>query len=196
MPRRPVLTVIEREELLALPVDALERVQHYTLSDSDLAIIRQRRGEENRLGFAVQVCYLRFPGRALGVDEIPEAVLMELLVKQLGIRTECWDEYAKRPQSRVEHVAELQTRLGLRTFALSDYRRWALTLAELAQRTDRGAALAEALIESRNTTATPPASRTTSSHSPTSSATGSPRASAAWPINASTFPESPIAIRP
>ena len=58
MPRRPVLTVIEREELLALPVDALERVQHYTLSDSDLAIIRQRWGEENRLVFAVQLCYL------------------------------------------------------------------------------------------------------------------------------------------
>ncbi|TFB71686.1 Tn3 family transposase [Cryobacterium sp. Hz9] len=131
---------MERGELLALPVDALERVQHYTLSDSDLAIIRQRRGEENRLGFAVQVCYLRFPGGALGVDEIPEAVLMELLVKQLGIRTESWDKYDKRPQSRVEHVAELQTRLGLRTFALSDDRRWALTLAELAQRTDRGAA--------------------------------------------------------
>ena len=30
MPRRPVLTIIEREELLALPVDELERVQHYT----------------------------------------------------------------------------------------------------------------------------------------------------------------------
>ena len=146
MPRRPVLTVIEREELLALPVDELECAQHYTLSDSDLAIIRQRRGEENRLGFAVQLCYLRFPGRALGVDEYPDAALLELLVKRLGIRAECWDEYAKRPQTRVEHFAELQTWLGLRTFDLSDYRRWALTVAELAQRTDRGAALAEALI--------------------------------------------------
>ena len=59
MPRRPVLTVIDREELLALPVDELERVQHYTLSDSDLAIIRERRGEGNRLCFAVQLCCLR-----------------------------------------------------------------------------------------------------------------------------------------
>jgi hypothetical protein len=52
MPRRPVLTVIERQELLALPTDAVQRVQHFTLTDSDLAIIRQRRGEGNRLGFA------------------------------------------------------------------------------------------------------------------------------------------------
>lgn len=146
MPRRPVLTVIEREELLALPVDELARVQHYTLSDSDLAIIRQRRGDENRLGFAVQLCYLRFPGRALGVDEVPDAALVELLVKQLGISAESWDQYAARRQTRVEHFAELQTWLKLRTFDLSDYRRWAVTLAALAQRTDRGFALAEAII--------------------------------------------------
>lgn len=146
MPRRPVLTVIEREELLALPVDELGRVQHYTLSDSDLAIIRQRRGDENRLGFAVQLCYLRFPGRALGVDEVPDAALVELLVKQLGISAESWDGYAARPQTRVEHFAELQTWLRLRTFDLSDYRRWVVTLADLAQRTDRGSALAEAIV--------------------------------------------------
>ena len=56
MPRPPVLTVIERQELLALPTDAVQRVQHFTLTDSDLAIIRQRRGERNRLGFAAQLC--------------------------------------------------------------------------------------------------------------------------------------------
>ncbi|MFM9921335.1 Tn3 family transposase [Lacisediminihabitans sp. H27-G8] len=146
MPRRPVLTVIERDELIALPIDELARVQHYTLSDSDLAIIRQRRGDENRLGFAVQLCYLRFPGRALGVDEVPDAALVERLVKQLGISAESWDQYAARPQTRVEHFAELQTWLKLRTFDLSDYRRWAVTLADLAQRTDRGFALAEAIV--------------------------------------------------
>ncbi|WP_428997391.1 DUF4158 domain-containing protein, partial [Pseudomonas aeruginosa] len=38
------------------------RARHYTFSESDLSIIRQRRGPANRLGFAVQLCYLRFPG--------------------------------------------------------------------------------------------------------------------------------------
>lgn len=69
-------------------------------------------GRREPLGFAVQLCYLRFAGRALGVDEIPEAALLELLVKLPGIRAESWDEYAKRPQTRVEHFAELQTWLG------------------------------------------------------------------------------------
>ena len=108
MPRRPVLTVIDREELLALPVDELERVQHYTLSDSDLAIIRERRGEGNRLGFAIQLCYLRFPGRALGVEEVPEPALLETLARQLNIPVEKWVEYATRQQTRFEHFAELQ----------------------------------------------------------------------------------------
>ena len=65
MSRRPVLTVIEREELLALPADDLDRVQHFTFSDSDLAIICQRRGEGNRLGFAAPLCYLRSLRRAI-----------------------------------------------------------------------------------------------------------------------------------
>ena len=147
MPRRPVLTVIERQELLALPTDAVQRVQHFTLTDSDLAIIRQRRGEGNRLGFAAQLCYLRFPGRALGVDEIPESALLEMLSRQLGVSVDRWEGYAKRAQTRSEHFEELQTWLGLRTFGLPDYRRWAATLALLAQRTDRGGALAEALVE-------------------------------------------------
>jgi len=147
MPRRPVLTVIERQELLALPSDAVQRVQHFTLTDSDLAIIRQRRGEGNRLGFAAQLCYLRFPGRALGVDEIPEPALLEMLSRQLGVSVDRWEGYAKRAQTRSEHFEELQTWLGLRTFGLPDYRRWAATLAFLAQRTDRGGALAEALVE-------------------------------------------------
>lgn len=131
MPRRPVLTVIERQELLALPTDAVQRVQHFTLTDSDLAIIRQRRGEGNRLGFAAQLCYLRFPGRALGVDEIPEPALLEMLSRQLGVSVDRWEGYAKRAQTRSEHFEELQTWLGLRTFGLPDYRRWAATLALL-----------------------------------------------------------------
>ena len=42
-----------------------ELIRHYTFSEFDLASIRQRRGNHNRLGFAVQLCYLRYPGFAL-----------------------------------------------------------------------------------------------------------------------------------
>jgi len=71
MPRRSVLSAAEQESLLALPDTTEELIRRYTFSESDLSIIRQRRGSANRLGFAVQLCYLRFPGVILGVDETP-----------------------------------------------------------------------------------------------------------------------------
>jgi hypothetical protein len=71
MPRRSILSAAERESLLALPDTKDDLIRHYTFSETDLSIIRQRRGPANRLGFAVQLCYLRFPGVILGADEPP-----------------------------------------------------------------------------------------------------------------------------
>ncbi len=79
MPRRSILSAAERESLLALPDTKDELIRHYTFSESDLSIIRQRRGPANRLGFAVQLCYLRFPGVILGVDEPPVPPLLRLV---------------------------------------------------------------------------------------------------------------------
>ncbi len=60
MPRRSILSAAERESLLALPDSKDDLIRHYTFNDTDLSIIRQRRGPANRLGFAVQLCYLRW----------------------------------------------------------------------------------------------------------------------------------------
>ncbi len=57
MPRRSLLTPAERASLLAFPTTDDELIRHYTFSEFDLASIRQRRGNHNRLGFAVQLCY-------------------------------------------------------------------------------------------------------------------------------------------
>lgn len=54
---------------MALPDTKDDLIRHYTFSDTDLSIIRQRRGSANRLGFAVQLCYLRFPGIIPGIDQ-------------------------------------------------------------------------------------------------------------------------------
>lgn len=34
-------------------------IRYYTFNESDLSLIRQRRGDASRLGFAVQLCLLR-----------------------------------------------------------------------------------------------------------------------------------------
>ena len=94
MPRRSILCAADRGGLLAMPAARDELIQHYTFTEADLALIRQHRGGANRLGFAVQLCYLRYPGVALGADEIPFPPLLRLVAAQLKIELklaeECW----------------------------------------------------------------------------------------------------------
>jgi hypothetical protein len=44
MPRRSILSATERESPVALPQGHDELIQHYTLNESDLALVRQRHG--------------------------------------------------------------------------------------------------------------------------------------------------------
>ncbi len=86
MPRRSILSAADRESLLALPDNRDDLIRRYTLSPSDIAVIRQRRGATNRLGFAVLLSYLRYPGVVLGVDQLPFPPLLHLVAGQLKIR--------------------------------------------------------------------------------------------------------------
>lgn len=145
MPRRSILSAAERKPAgVAGLKDDL--IRHYTFNDTDLSIIRQRRGPANRLGFAVQLCYLRFPGVITGVDELPFPPLLKLVADQLKVGVESWNEYGQREQTRREHLSELQTVFGFRPFTMSHYRQAVQMLTELAMQTDKGIVLASALI--------------------------------------------------
>ena len=61
MARRSILTLQERQSLLALPDNQSDFIRHYSLSETNLSLIKQKRGDANRLGFAVQLCYMRYP---------------------------------------------------------------------------------------------------------------------------------------
>lgn len=65
MAHRTILTPKQREVLFGLPADEAQLLKHYMLSDEDLDHIGQRRRPRDRLGFALQRCALRYPGRAL-----------------------------------------------------------------------------------------------------------------------------------
>jgi TnpA family transposase len=79
MPRRRVLTDEQLEELLALPVSEPELVRHYTLTRAELETIARRRRDHNRLGFALQLCALRYPGRLLRPGEAVPAVVVRFI---------------------------------------------------------------------------------------------------------------------
>ena len=146
MPRRSTLSAAERELLLALPETSEEFIRHYTFSEADLSLIYQHRGAANRLGFAVQLCYLRFPGVVLGLDQLPAPSLLAFVAAQLKFSSPEWAVYGRREQTRREHLLELQAAFGFQTFALPHYRAAVLWLAEVALQTDKGVVLVQALL--------------------------------------------------
>jgi hypothetical protein len=90
MPRRSLLTPAKRAGLFAFSATDDELTQHYTFTELDISAIRQRRGNHNRLGFAVQLCYLRYPGFALPTDAVPPEPLLALVGRQLCIEPDIW----------------------------------------------------------------------------------------------------------
>jgi hypothetical protein len=67
-----------------LAIAAHRRVRHHTLSNEDLAVVAGKRGDHNRVGFALTLCYLRFRGRALGIGETPPLPLIRLEKKKVA----------------------------------------------------------------------------------------------------------------
>ncbi len=96
MPRRSTLSTVEREQLLALPESSEEFIRQYTFSEADLSLIHQHRGAANRLGFAVQLCYLRFPGVVLGLEELPAPSVLAFVATQLKLAVPDWAVYGQR----------------------------------------------------------------------------------------------------
>src|SRR5271165_4909471 len=111
MPPRYILSPQSRAALFDPPTDAAAIVRHYTFSPKDLALIRQRRRVANRLGFAVNLAYLRFPGRVPGVDEAPPADMLVFIAAQVGCEAAEFAGYARREETRWEHLGELQAYL-------------------------------------------------------------------------------------
>jgi TnpA family transposase len=74
--RRALLKEQEQKTLLDIPTDEDSLIRHSSLSPTDLLEIQLRRREHNHLGFAVQLCLMRHPGRPqLAIEVPPKAIL-------------------------------------------------------------------------------------------------------------------------
>ncbi|WP_410000291.1 DUF4158 domain-containing protein, partial [Escherichia coli] len=108
MSRRHIFTERQRAALFDLPTDELSLLKFYTLGDDDLENIRQRRRPENRIGFALQLCALRYPGRALAPGEMIPREVLSFVGAQLGVPADALLTYATRRQTGT--VAKLAMR--------------------------------------------------------------------------------------
>jgi len=144
--RRQQLSETQLAELFDPPTDQRELVRHYTLADADLAAIRRCRGDHNRLGHAVMLCYLRHPGRPLRAGERPPGPLLAFVAEQVGVLPGFIDEYLSAERNRRCHAAELQDKLRLRPFGTRPAAELATWLLPQAIENDRLAHLAGLVV--------------------------------------------------
>jgi TnpA family transposase len=132
MPRRRAVTREQLEVLLALPATETELIPHWTLGAADLAAIERRRGDPNQLGFALQLCAFRYPGRLLRPREAIPELALGFVAGQLGVAHDALATYAVRVQTRREQLGALRAEFGFRTFAPEhrrELRTWLLPVA-------------------------------------------------------------------
>jgi TnpA family transposase len=147
MTRQYLLTNDERHQLFGVPLDRASLAKHYMLSQEDRALVEEKRGDANRLGFAIQLLLLRHPGFGYRYDESLPAELVQYISEQLGIGSEAIARYASRSKTRLEHGWLAANALNLRTFEGTDLAK-ALNLAkEAAYSTDKGLPIAKAIVE-------------------------------------------------
>lgn len=147
MKKHEILSPQARALLFDPPVGESALVRHYTLSTEDLVVIAKRRRPENRLGFALHLVYLRYPGRAIGPDEKPPAPLIAFIADQLKILPEVFIEYAERSQTSTDHLAEAQKYLNIRPYSAKDDKAMMQVASTEAIGTDRGEPIVAAMIE-------------------------------------------------
>ncbi|HJZ13919.1 MAG TPA: Tn3 family transposase [Stellaceae bacterium] len=145
--RRQQLSEAQITALLDPPTDQRELGRHYTLSAADLAAIRRCRGDCNRLGHALMLCYLRYPGRPLKAGERPPRPLLSFIAEQIDALPEAIEDYLAAERNRRRHAAELQDRLGFRPFGTRPAADLAGWLLPHAIETDRLAHLAGLVVE-------------------------------------------------
>ena len=112
MPARISMTSSQREALLALPDDEAIVVRHHSLDANDVAAINSARTPETRLGYALQLCCLRYPGRHLRRGELLPAVMLDHIAEQIGVDAEVIAGFARRTPTRYDQLLAIKAHFG------------------------------------------------------------------------------------
>lgn len=136
MPRRKILTERRRAALFDLPTDEPSLLRHYILADDDIEHIRTRRHAHNQLGFALQLCAFRYPGRLLISGETIPLEVAEFVAAQIGVKGIDLVGYAETDVTRRRHLIDLRSIYGYKMFTgrgARDLTAWLEGEAEVAK---------------------------------------------------------------
>ena len=103
---------LEASERLPEGIDLDTLRKYFTLTTEDLEEVEQCRGAINKLGFAVQLCTLRWQGYFLrDTRGVPE-IALEIVASQLGLLAIPIDDYPQNEKTRWEHLERIREHLG------------------------------------------------------------------------------------
>lgn len=112
----------DRERLNHFPPEILpdDVLTYFGLTELDLTKVREHRGDENKLGWALQLGALRYMGFfPTDFSHTPPNVVA-YLATQLGVETSVLTKYATRGQTRSDHTKEICQYLGYRDATKTD----------------------------------------------------------------------------
>jgi TnpA family transposase len=98
-------------------VSAVQLARYFHIDDTDQGLITQRRGDANRLGFALQILTVRFLGAFLPDPTAVPSIVVAHVAAQLDIAVvSCLPGYLEREQTRHAHRAEIRAAYGYEEF--------------------------------------------------------------------------------
>ncbi|TCD06929.1 Tn3 family transposase [Erythrobacteraceae bacterium CFH 75059] len=140
------MTERQRGALLALPETEDEVVRHHSFDAGDLAAIAGARTPETRLGYALQLACLRYPGRHLRRGERLPAIMLDHVAEQVGVDAAAIASFARRTQTRYEQLAAIKRQFGFTDLTRPARRELATWLADEAIGLTDGKLLIERLL--------------------------------------------------
>lgn len=113
-----ILSEEQRKELTSISDDINDYTiaKYYTLSEEDINYALSHRRNVNKIGFAIQLCCLRYPGWTFtDVKSIPHKML-SYISKQLNLSYTDFNHYGERRATRFTHIEEICTWYGYKPF--------------------------------------------------------------------------------
>lgn len=148
MPRKQILSLTEKRELISLPNTHQEIIWWYTFSEDDIIFIKNStRGKINQFRLSIQLCYMRYPGISLAINERPDQKILNYVGDQLQIDNSDWENYhSGQNESRYDHINIVRKRYDYQNFTISHHKNCVDKLRDSALQTDKGFILAKELM--------------------------------------------------
>ncbi len=143
------LTLAEREKIQSFPPDPTEAdiITFFSLSPQEIALVKKRTGNLNRLAFAIQLGALRYLGFVPDdLSKTPLAIINHL-AEQLKIEPKGLDNYQQRPSTRTNQLQQIRIHLGWRKPTQIDLVLWENWLLDRALEHDRPTLLFQLLCD-------------------------------------------------